>query len=169
MKRKNEKQLKQPIINNSLLSLNYQLEKRLIELKKQHKQLDELKKFVLGELSISTCLIERLSEIYEKKYQEKYHENPELFHFSKDRVPPLNEEQLMIGSQHIIDPTTDLSYFPRLLDLNEENYFKTPQEQKEAEERLQRVLEFENSQSYDESSGDDGIKENDNKEHQEIE
>ena len=137
------------LTSRRVVSLTTQLNQRIKQLRKQYKQLEELKKYVLGESTITTCLIERLPEIFEKKYQEKYGTTPNPFHFSKDRVPPLTEEELMIGSNHLLDPKIDLGNFPRLLNLQEENYLKTAQEQKEAAEGLQRLLESFDEEEFD--------------------
>ena len=116
--------------SRKIASLTTQLQQRIKQLRKQYKQLEELKKFVLSESTQTTCLIERLPEIFEKLYQEKYGTTPGPFHFSKDRVPPLTEEELLVGSNHLLDPKIDLGNFPKLLNLQEENYLKTAQEQK---------------------------------------
>ena len=124
--------------------LNNRLEKRLKQLRKEYKTLESLKKMILTELSSSQMLSDRLSQIFEIKYTDKFKRPPSPFHFSKDKVPPLDEQFLSKGTDHLLHPdSVDISNFPKLLDLNEENYFKTADEIRQFVELQENDDEYE--------------------------
>ncbi|BFU24448.1 hypothetical protein EHI8A_008290 [Entamoeba histolytica HM-1:IMSS-B] len=125
---------------------NNRLVERLKELRKQYQRLEELKKVVVKEFSATACLLDRLPEFYEQKYIEKFKCEPPPFHFSKDRVPPLDERQLEVGCSHLLNPSIELENFPQLIDLNEDNFFRT----KEEIENCQREEEEENKNESNE-------------------